>query len=196
MPHLPIQAIQRRPIPPGCAENVAPAQRDGYFPDSLTSSWVLPCSETEKPRNPYGYFLAGTPAPSDRAGPAPPPTLPGPLMINPQAAFPAAPADGLYDGTTYATPDMSTTRVTRRNSPDLYPGGDFAYTCSRAWCHEAGKIVVWTKRTAGTAITTLGTTLRDPLPCRVSRQARWLIAQRLPRQCTLRVPCRRYAAAA
>jgi len=45
-------------------------------------------------------FLAGTPMPP-LVVPAPA-GQPSPLMLNPQVAFPAAPADGMYDGSTFA----------------------------------------------------------------------------------------------
>ena len=45
-------------------------------------------------------FLAGAPMP-ELIIPAPA-GQPSPLMLNPQVAFPAGPADGMYDGSTYA----------------------------------------------------------------------------------------------
>jgi plastocyanin len=53
-------------------------------------------------------FLAGTPEPV-LIMPAPDPFPPGSLMLNPQVAFPSAPPDGMYGGTTYANSGVMST---------------------------------------------------------------------------------------
>jgi len=73
-----------------------------YFPDNITIHvgdtvhWLQNTNEIHTVT-----FLAGT-EPAPLIIPAPPPGDPSPLVFNPVAVDPAVPADGLYDGTTYA----------------------------------------------------------------------------------------------
>jgi plastocyanin len=72
-----------------------------FFPDTLrihvgdTVVWKQNSHEIHT-----ATFLAGTPMP-ELIVPVPN-GQPGQLMLNPQVAFPAAPADGMYDGSTFA----------------------------------------------------------------------------------------------
>ena len=84
------------------AEHVsAGATVNAFFPDSLlihtgdTVHWKRNAEEIHTVS-----FLAGTPLP-DLVIPAPQ-GLPSPVMFNPVAAFPTAPVNGQYDGTTFA----------------------------------------------------------------------------------------------
>ena len=84
------------------AENVAQgATVNAYFPTTLrihvgdTVHWQRNANEGHTVT-----FLAGTPLPPVNV--PTPPGLPSPKMRNPLLAFPAAPANRRYDGTTYA----------------------------------------------------------------------------------------------
>ena len=167
------------------AENVARGTSVmAYFPDSLTihvGDTVLWKQKTHEIHT--VTFLAGTPAPILIVPvPAPPPDLPGPLMINPQAAFPAAPADGLYDGTTYANSGIMSTDPGNPTQFSLTftQAGTFAYTCLVHGAMMSGKIVVVDQKDRRDSDYNFGHHFkRIPSPAEVSRQARWLIAQRL-----------------
>jgi plastocyanin len=89
-------------------------------------------------------FLAGIDLPPFNV-PAPP-GLPSPLMHNPLISYPVAPADGLYDGTTFATsgifgPDEDIYEV---ESFDLTftTRGTFNYVCVVHGARMSGQIIV------------------------------------------------------
>jgi plastocyanin len=88
-------------------------------------------------------FLASTPMP-DLLEPAPAPFPPGSLMINPLAAFPAAPAGGMYDGTTYANSGIMSTDPGNPTSFSLTftQQGSFDYVCLVHGVMMSGTIVV------------------------------------------------------
>jgi plastocyanin len=117
-------------------------------------------------------FLAGTPLPPINV-PAPS-GLPSPLMRNPLLAFPAAPANGRYDGTTYVNSGIFGT------DPTIYQGvqsfdltftkpGVYNYVCGVHGVRMSGRIIVVDRRRS------------VPSPQQVQVQARRLIAQALAR---------------
>ncbi|MFN2195632.1 MAG: plastocyanin/azurin family copper-binding protein [Anaerolineales bacterium] len=68
----------------------------------------------------------------------------GALMLNPQVAFPTAPADGLYDGTTYANSGVMSTDPGQPNQFSLTftQAGTYEYVCVVHGVDMSGKIVV------------------------------------------------------
>src|SRR6516164_6801578 len=118
----------------------------GFFPDTLrihvgdTVHWQRNANEIHSVT-----FLAGTPLP-DFIVPAPP-GLPSPLMRNPLTAFPVAPEDGRYDGTTFANSGIF------GPDPELYQGvesfdltftrwGTYNYVCAVHGAAMSGQIIV------------------------------------------------------
>jgi plastocyanin len=87
-------------------------------------------------------FLAGAPVPEllvpVPGGP------PGAMMLNPQVAFPAAPQDGQYDGTTYANSGIMSTDDGQPTQFTLTftRSGSFDYICIVHGMAMSGKIVV------------------------------------------------------
>jgi plastocyanin len=86
----------------GADDTSVGANLDAYFPAKVhihvgdTVNWKLNSKEIHNVA-----FLAGTKVP-DFVIPVPN-GQPGEMMLNPQAAFPAAPKDGKYDGSTFAS---------------------------------------------------------------------------------------------
>jgi plastocyanin len=74
-------------------------------------------------------FLAGAPMPA-LVVPAPA-GQPSPLMLNPQVAFPAAPADGMYDGSTFANSGVMSLEAgqPQQFSLTFTQAGTYAYIC-------------------------------------------------------------------
>ena len=74
-------------------------------------------------------FLAGAPMP-ELIVPAPA-GQPSPLMLNPQVAFPAAPAKGMYDGTSYANSGVMSLDPgqPQQFSLTFTKAGTYAYVC-------------------------------------------------------------------
>ena len=118
----------------------------GYFPDTLrihvgdTVHWQRNANEIHTVT-----FLAGTPLP-DFNVPAPPGLL-SPLMRNPLTAFPVAPEDGRYNGTTFANSGIF------GPDPELYQGvesfdltftrrGTYNYVCAVHGAAMSGQIIV------------------------------------------------------
>lgn len=117
-------------------------------------------------------FLAGTTVPDLLVPvPPPPPILPGPLMINPQAAFPVVPAGGMYDGSTYANSGIMSTDPGQPTQFSLTftQVGTFEYECLVHGMMMSGTIVV----EASSVIV--------PSPAVVAAQAQKTITQQLAR---------------
>ena len=115
-------------------------------------------------------FLAGMPLPPFNV-PAPD-GLPSPQMRNPLIAFPVAPADGRYDGTTFATsgifgPDPEIFQGVESFDLTFTRPGTFNYVCAVHGVIMSGQIIVVDHD-------------RDiPSPRQVEREARRSIAQAL-----------------
>jgi plastocyanin len=151
------------------AEDVdAGVSLSAFFPDTLrihvgdTVHWQRNANEVHTVT-----FLAGTPL-QPPVVPAPP-GLPSPLMRNPLFSFPVAPANGQYDGTTFATsgffgPDEDYFEV---DSFDLTftQAGTFNYVCGVHGARMAGQIIVVDDHE------------HVPSPRQVDREARRLIAE-------------------
>jgi plastocyanin len=154
------------------AEDVSEgATVNAFFPDTLrihvgdTVHWQRNGNEIHTVT-----FLAGTPLP-DLTIDAPP-GLPSPRMRNPLIAFPVTPADGRYDGTTFATSGIF------GPDPDIFQGvesfdltftrrGTYNYVCVVHGVGMSGQIIVVDRD-------------RDiPSPREVDRRSRRLIAAAL-----------------
>jgi plastocyanin len=88
-------------------------------------------------------FLAGQPLP-ELIIPAPPNPTGSPLMLNPLAAFPQVPADGMYDGSTYVNSALMSTdpgQVSTFSLTFIKPG-TYAYVCIVHGTAMSGSIVV------------------------------------------------------
>jgi plastocyanin len=154
------------------AEHVAQgASVVGYFPTTLsihvgdTVHWQRNANEIHTVT-----ILAGTPLPPLNV-PAPP-GQPSPLMRNPLLAFPAAPANGRYDGTTYATsgifgPDPNIYQGVKAFDLTFTKPGTYNYVCGVHGVRMSGQIIVVDR---GQHI---------PSPHHVHAHARRLIAQAL-----------------
>ena len=118
----------------------------GFFPDTLrihvgdTVHWQRNTNEIHTVT-----FLVDMPLPPFNV-PAPP-GLPSPLMRNPLIAFPVAPEDGRYDGTTFATSGIF------GPDPDIFQGvesfdliftrpGTYNYVCVVHGARMSGQIIV------------------------------------------------------
>ncbi len=101
--------------------------------------------------------------------PAPDPFPPGTLMLNPQVAFPTAPQDGLYDGTTFANSGIMSTDPGNPTQFSLTftQEGTFEYMCLIHGMMMSGTIIVDPPSTD------------IPSPARVLAQARLAIKQEL-----------------
>ncbi|HVN54472.1 MAG TPA: plastocyanin/azurin family copper-binding protein [Anaerolineaceae bacterium] len=105
-------------------------------------------------------FLAGAPMP-DLIVPAPS-GQPSPLMLNPQVAFPVAPAGGLYDGSMYANSGIMSKSPGQPTSFELTltKEGTFKYICLVHGMMMSGEIIVEP------------VSAKIPSPSKVSAQAR------------------------
>jgi plastocyanin len=116
---------------------------DAFFPDTLlvhvgdTVHWKRNSNEIHTVS-----FLAGTPIP-DLIIPAPA-GLPSPVMFNPVAAFPTVPANGQYDGSTFANSGIIGPDPGQAESFDLTftQPGTYNYVCLVHGVIMSGKIVV------------------------------------------------------
>ena len=130
----------------GAVDDTVGANVMAFFPETLrihvgdTVHWQRNGNEIHTVT-----FLAGTPLP-DFNVPAPP-GLPSPLMRNPLIAFPVAPEDGRYDGTTFATSGIF------GPDPDIFQGvesfdltftrrGTYNYVCVVHGVIMSGQIIV------------------------------------------------------
>ncbi len=115
-------------------------------------------------------FLAGAPLPA-LIIPVTDPNLPGPLMLNPQAAFPAAPADGLYDGSSYANSGVMSTDPGQPTQFSLTftQAGTYSYLCLVHGEMMSGTIVV------------VDPSVKIPSPLSVSRAAKLALRLKLAR---------------
>lgn len=115
-------------------------------------------------------FLAGTPQPV-LIVPAPDTFPPGSLMLNPMAAFPVAPQDGMYDGTTYANSGVMSTDPGNPTQFSLTftQVGTYQYMCLVHGMMMSGTIIV---DPASTII---------PSPAAVSAQAQQAMKLQLAR---------------
>jgi plastocyanin len=113
-------------------------------------------------------FLAGTPPPP-LLMPAPTPFPPGSLMLNPDAAFPTAPAGGMYDGTSFANSGVMSTdpKNPTQFSLTFTQQGTFTYLCLVHGVMMSGTIVVE------------ASSVTIPSPAVVSAQARHQIIVQL-----------------
>jgi plastocyanin len=139
-----------------------------FFPDSLrvhvgdTVHWAQNSNEIHTVT-----FLAGGATP-DLIVPAPQPNgLSSPLMINPTVGFPAAPAGGQYDGSTYANSGIMSLDPGQPTSFDLTftRAGTYSYLC-----------VVHGQMMSGTVVV-VDASVPIPSPRRVSQDARRQVAQ-------------------
>ena len=115
-------------------------------------------------------FLAGAPMPL-LIEPTPQGFTPAGLMLNPQVAFPAAPANGMYDGSTYANSGIMSTDPGQPTQFSLTftTSGTYEYLCVVHGMMMSGKVVV-----------DLPSTI-IPSPATVSAQAQRTITQELSR---------------
>jgi plastocyanin len=113
-------------------------------------------------------FLAGAPAP-ELIIPVTDPTLPGPLMLNPQVAFPAAPADGMYDGSSYANSGVMSTDPGQPTQFSLTftQAGSFEYICIVHGEMMMGSVVV------------VDPSVKIPSPLKVAKDAKKAMLQKL-----------------
>jgi plastocyanin len=141
---------------------------DAFFPDTLlihigdTVHWKRNANEIHTVA-----FLAVTPLP-DLIIPAPA-GLPSPLMFNPVAAYPTAPANGQYDATTFANSGIIGPDPGQAESFDLTftKPGTYNYVCLVHGVTMAGKVIV------------LDYPEEIPTPRQVRREAKRLIAAAL-----------------
>jgi plastocyanin len=142
-----------------------------FFPETLyihvgdTVSWKQNTHEIHAVT-----FLAGTPEPTFIM-PAPASFPPGSLMLNPQAAFPSAPLNGMYDGSTFANSGIMSTdpgQPTRFNL-SFTQEGTFMYYCIVHGMMMSGKVVVEAP------------SVKVPSPSAVSKLAQKKIKQQLAR---------------
>jgi plastocyanin len=116
-----------------------------FFPDTLTIRvgdtvhWQRNANEVHTVT-----FLAGMDLPPFNV--AAPPGLPSPTMRNPLIAFPVAPAQGLYDGSTFATsgifgPDEDLYEVGSFDLTFTKPG-TYNYVCVVHGARMSGQIIV------------------------------------------------------
>jgi plastocyanin len=112
-------------------------------------------------------FLAGTPIP-DLLVPAPAGLI-SPLMLNPEAAFPVAPANGEYDGSTYANSGIMSTDPGQPTQFSLTfkQQGTFEYLCLVHGMMMSGTVVVEAP------------SVNIPSPAVVAAQAQKTITQQL-----------------
>jgi plastocyanin len=129
----------------GAEDTSVGATVNAFFPDTVrihvgdTVHWKRNAHEVHSVA-----FLAGIPIPP-LIVPAPP-GLPSPLMINPVAAFPTVPANGQYDGTTFANsgaigPDPGLLQVQSFDLTFTKPG-TYSYVCLVHGVIMSGKIIV------------------------------------------------------
>jgi plastocyanin len=113
-------------------------------------------------------FLAGLEPPA-LIIPAPDPFPPGSFMLNPQVAFPFAPQDGMYDGSTYANSGIMSTDPGNPTQFSLTftQEGTFNYICLVHGIMMSGTVVVVPPST------------QIPSPAAVSGQAQLMIKQQL-----------------
>jgi plastocyanin len=127
----------------GAQDTFVGADVDAFFPDSLqihvgdTVHWQRNANEIHTVT-----FLAGTPIPDLLI--AAPAGLPSPLMLNPVAAYPTAPANGQYDGTTFANSGIIGPDPGQAQSFDLTftTPGTYNYVCLVHGVIMSGKIIV------------------------------------------------------
>ena len=127
----------------GAQDTSLGADVDAFFPDSLqihvgdTVHWQRNANEIHTVS-----FLAGTPIP-DLIIPAPD-GLPSPLMLNPVAAYPTAPDNGQYNGTTFANSSIIGPDPGQAQSFDLTftTPGTYNYVCLVHGVPMSGKIIV------------------------------------------------------
>ena len=155
-----------------CAEVVSVgATVSAFFPETLrihvgdTVHWQRNAHERHTVT-----FLAGMPLPPGQV-PAPP-GLPSPLMRNPLIAFPVAPPDGRYDGTTFATSGIFGPGGEEQYEVDGFDltfttPGTYNYVCIVHAARMPGQIIVVDRHE------------HVPSPRQVDREARRLIAEAL-----------------
>jgi plastocyanin len=129
----------------GAEDTSVGATVTAYFPDTVsihvgdTVHWQRNANEIHTVT-----FLAGTPLPPlnvPHSGP------PSPLMRNPVVAFPTAPANGQYDGTTYANsgifgPDPQVFQGVQSFDLTFTKPGTYSYVCGVHGVRMTGKVVV------------------------------------------------------
>jgi plastocyanin len=127
----------------GAQDTSVGADVDAFFPDSLqihvgdTVHWNRNANEIHTVS-----FLVGTPIPDLLI--AAPDGLPAPVMFNPVAAYPTAPANGQYDGTTFANSGIIGPDSGQAQSFDLTftTPGTYNYVCIVHGVTMSGKIIV------------------------------------------------------
>jgi plastocyanin len=149
----------------GAEEATLGAGVEAFFPDTLaihvgdTVHWQRNANEVHTVT-----FLAGTPLPLFNV-PAPP-GLPSPLMRNPLISFPTRPANGQYDGTTFANSGILGPDANQFQSFDLIftKAGTYSYVCVVHGVRMSGQIIVVDRHA------------QIPSPKDVHQEARRLIA--------------------
>jgi plastocyanin len=127
----------------GAEDTTLGATVTAYFPDTLTIHagdtvhWQGNAHEIHTVT-----FLAGTPLPP-LIVPAPD-GMPSPLMINPTIAYPTVPANGQYDGTTFANSAIIGPEPGQAQSLDLTftTPGTYNYVCVVHGAMMSGQIIV------------------------------------------------------
>jgi plastocyanin len=127
----------------GAEDTSVGATVNAYFPDTLT---IHVGDTVHWQRNAHEIhtvaFLAGTPIPDFLI--AAPDGLPSPVMFNPVAAYPTAPADGQYDGTSFANSGVIGPDAGQALSFDLTftTPGTYNYVCLVHGVPMSAKIIV------------------------------------------------------
>jgi len=127
----------------GAEDVTVGADVEAFFPDTVsihvgdTVHWERNANEIHTVS-----FLAGTPLPPLLI-PAPA-GLPSPVMFNPLAAFPTVPANGQYDGSTFANSGIIGPDPGQAQSFDLTftKPGTYNYVCLVHGVEMSGKIIV------------------------------------------------------
>jgi plastocyanin len=143
----------------------------GFFPDTVTIHVGDTVHWQRNANEPHTVtFLAGMPLPPFNV-PAPD-GLPSPLMRNPLTAFPVAPADGRYDGTTFATSGIF------GPDPDIFQGVEsFDLTFTRAGTYPYVCVVHGVRMSGQVIVVDHPRQVRSPRA--VAQEARRLIAEAL-----------------
>jgi plastocyanin len=152
----------------GAEQAMLGADVEAYFPDTLiikvgdTVHWQRNSNEPHTVT-----FLAGTPLPPLNV-PAPA-GLPSQLMRNPAITFPTAPANGQYDGTTFANSGIMGPDPVQSQFFELTftKAGTFNYVCLVHGVRMPGKIIV------------IDPPGQIPSPAEVDQQAKQAIAAAL-----------------
>jgi plastocyanin len=152
----------------GAEDTTVGASVNAYFPDTLTIHTGDTVHWQENGHEIHTVtFLADTPLPPFNV-PAPA-GLPSPVMRNPKIANPTVPANGQYDGTTFANSGIMGPDMGQPQSMDLTftTPGTYSYLCAVHGLRMSGKINV------------LDDPVDIPSPDDVNQEAKQAIAEAL-----------------